>query len=98
MLRAAERANVEIRQCVVFSKHQPLDLARDRLYHLAHFYIYGPRGVSHLDDKTLDDRKICLMFTKNNITVSEMNSGSTSLTIYGRQKAEGGCLILDARY
>ena len=31
-----------------------------------HFYIYGIR-------KTLDDREISLMFTKNNVSVNKMN-------------------------
>jgi len=48
---------------------------------LIHFYIYGLRGVSHLGDKTLDDKKICLMFTKSNITVSKMNGESSMLDL-----------------
>jgi hypothetical protein len=41
---------------------------------LIHLYIYGLR-------KTLDDKKICLMFTKNNITVSETNGESSMLDL-----------------
>jgi hypothetical protein len=50
---------------------------------LIHFYIYKLH-------KTLEGSKICLMFTKSNIALSKMDSGSTSLTIYGRRKTDDG--------
>ena len=50
---------------------------------IIHFYIYKLH-------KTLEDSRICLMFTKSNIALSKMDSGSTSLTIYGRRKTDGG--------
>ncbi len=34
---------------------------------LTYFYIFSAR-------KVLDDRRICLMFTKNNMTVNKMNN------------------------
>jgi hypothetical protein len=43
---------------------------------IIHFYIYELR-------KTLEDSRICLMFTKNNISLSKMDSGLTSLTTCG---------------
>jgi hypothetical protein len=96
---------VEIRRRVVFSQRQPLDLARGRLYYLIHFYIYKLH-------KTLEDNRICLMFTKGNMAVGEMNGGSTlstpsialrtgmlktgSLTIYGRRRTDDRRRMLDA--
>lgn len=44
------------------------------LTQLIHFYIYWLR-------KTLNDKKICLMFTKNNITVGKMDSEISMLDL-----------------
>jgi hypothetical protein len=43
---------------------------------IVHFYIYKLY-------KTLEDNRICLVFTKNNISLSEMGSGPTSLATCG---------------